>query len=91
MKGFAGGSAWAMAREVADGYVLVTDRSLRQMTHGQVDQLVFELERRLRDLRGEPRDLEDVRSVQGRNRRMQRITRSISVMRAVRAQRKPLT
>lgn len=80
-----------MAREVADGYVLVTDRSLRQMTHGQVDQLVFELERRLRGLRGEPRDLEDIRSVLDRNRRMQRITRSISVMRAVRAQRKPLT
>lgn len=58
------------------------------MKVGQLDQLGFELERRLRELRGEPRDLEDVQSLTERNRRMQRLTQALSVLRSFRKQRK---
>ena len=51
---FPGGSAYAMARDVGEGYLLVTERTFKTMTRSELDQIVFEMDRYLRELRGEP-------------------------------------
>ena len=82
--GFLGGSAWAMVQSVADGHQTVTDRTFRSMTRGELDQLGFEIERCLRDLRGEQPSLDDLKAIQQRNRKLQRLNSARMVMRTFR-------
>jgi len=79
---FAGGSAWAMARDIAEGFVLVTERTYQRFDAGQLDKLGFELERGLRDMRGEAVDIEDVQAVQQKNRKLSRLTSAITMLRS---------
>lgn len=90
MGNFLGGSAFNMAREVAEGYHLVTERTFRRMQPPELDQLAFELDRYLRDLRGQQPKLDDVQAVQKRNRRVQRLTNALRMLNGYRARmRKP--
>lgn len=82
--GFAGGSAWAMARDIAEGHLLVTARTFGRMSRGEVEKLSFELERRLRQIRGEQPPLDDPQEIQVRNRRISRLVGAQRVMQAVR-------
>jgi hypothetical protein len=71
-----------MAREIGEGFVLVTERTLARMSRAQVDRLSFEIERCLRDIRGAPSaDLEAL-ELQRRNRKMLKLTGAQRVLRA---------
>ena len=59
--GFPGGSAYAMVRDVAEGYLLVTERTFKMMSRPELDQLTFEIDRHLRELRGDQPSLDDLR------------------------------
>jgi predicted lipid-binding transport protein (Tim44 family) len=72
-----GGSAPAMANQIAEGYTLLTAVQLKRLTDPEMDQLLFELEKILRDARGEQVDLEDIPALQVRNRRLSRIQNAI--------------
>ncbi|HUK12238.1 MAG TPA: hypothetical protein VLW17_02965 [Thermoanaerobaculaceae bacterium] len=85
---FMGGSAPAMAGQVADGYTLITAVQLKRLLDPELDQLQFELEHILRDLRGEPVDLSDVPAIQVRNRRIARISGAIQQLQATRVKRR---
>jgi len=85
---FMGGSAPAMAGQVADGYTLITAVQLKRLLDPELDQLQFELEHILRDLRGEPVDLTDVPAIQVRNRRIARISGAIQQLQATRVKRR---
>lgn len=69
-----GGSAYAMVQQIADGYVLVTERSFSGMTPADLQQLLFELEKHLRTVRSEQPPADDVQAVQTRHRKIQRLT-----------------
>jgi hypothetical protein len=71
---FPGGSAYAMAREIAGGFLLVTDRTFKRFSAEQLRLLSFELERLIRDVRSEQPDLDDMKAIQKRNRTLQRVT-----------------
>src|SRR5215218_9222297 len=58
--GFPGGSAYTMVRDVAEGYLLVTERTFKMMTRPELEQLTFEIDRHLRKLRGDQPALEDL-------------------------------
>lgn len=73
MGAFAGGSAYAMVEQVAGGYLLVTERTFRRLVRGELDQLGFELEKKLRSVRGEQPALDDMDAVRLRNRAIQRL------------------
>ena len=88
MGSFMGGSAPAMANQIADGYTLVTQLLLKRLTIEQMGQLEFELDKRLRDARGEPVSLEDQQALQARNRRISRIDNSLRVLRHTMQQRR---
>jgi len=86
VSGFAGGSAWAMAREIAGGFILVTDRTFRPMSPAQLNQLAHEVERLLRELRGGATSDEALLELQGRQRKIQRLNTAMMVLRAFRQQ-----
>ncbi len=79
--GFPGGSAYAMARDVGEGYLLVTERTFKTMTRADLNQVVFELDRYLRELRGDQPALDDQPAVQLRQRKMQRINTVLTMVR----------
>ena len=85
---FPGGSAYAMARDVAEGYLLVTERVFKTMSRSDLDQVVFEIDRYLRELRGEQPPLDDVPALQQRQRRMQRLSNALIVVRSYRTKQK---
>jgi hypothetical protein len=85
---FPGGSAYAMVRDIAEGYVLLTERSFRALSRGDLDQLAFELDRHLRELRGDQPASDDIPAIQLRNRRIQRLNSAVVVLRSFRSRQK---
>jgi hypothetical protein len=85
---FPGGSAYAMARDVAEGYLLVTERTFKPMSRSDLDQIVFEIDRHLRELRGEQPPLDDIPALQQRQRRIQRLNNALMIVRSYRLRQK---
>lgn len=85
---FPGGSAYAMARDVGEGYLLVTERTFKTMSRSDLDQIVFEIDRYLRELRGDQPALDDQPAIQQRQRRMQRLNSALSMIRSYRMKHK---
>lgn len=77
MTPYMGGSAPAMATQIAEGYTLLTAVQLKRLTDPEMDLLLFELEKILRDARGEQVALEDIPALQVRNRKLSRIQNAI--------------
>lgn len=73
MGNFIGGSAYAMTRQVADGYLLVTERTFLRLSRGELDRLASELAKLLREVRGNQPPLDDIQAIQQRNRKIQRL------------------
>ncbi len=88
MANFPGGSAYAMVRDVAEGYLLVSDRTFQRFVPPEFDQLAFEIERHLRELRGDQAPVDDLAAIQQRNRRIQRLTGCLMMMRSYRQRRR---
>ena len=87
MSPFQSGSAWAMTRDIAHGHLLVTDRTLRRLTRGEVDKLAFELDRFTRELRGEPPPGDDTVRLRDRNQKILRLTRVSRMIQMLRMER----
>lgn len=85
---FPGGSAWAMARDIAGGYVAVTDRTFLRLQVRQVEQVVFEIQRRLREIRGRQPGLADVEALRTRNQTIQRLNTALRIAEAARRTRR---
>jgi hypothetical protein len=80
MAGFAGGSAWAMARDISEGHVLVTERTFVRMKEREVDMLHFELDRLVRSIRGTQAQTGATQELQVRQRRLQRLTGAMRML-----------
>jgi hypothetical protein len=88
MGGFSGGSAYAMAKDIAEGYVLVTERTYGRLLPTELEQLAFEMDRALRDIRGQQPALDDLPAIQVRNRKIQKLTSALSMLRSYRMRRR---
>ncbi len=86
--GFPGGSAYAMVRDVAEGYLLVTERTFKSMSRADLEQLTFEIDRHTRELRGDQPSLDDLQAIQLRQRRIQRLTSALMILRSYRQRMK---
>ena len=82
MGNFMGGSAWAMAQQIGDGYILVSERTYKRLERVELEKLAFEMERLLREVRAEQPPLEDVQALQHKNRKVTRLTGAISQLRS---------
>jgi len=76
-----GGSAWKMAKDITEGYLTVNLSNLKKYTVADLRLLAFELGKYERSIRGETMDLEDMEAIKSRNRRLQRISQAMMVMR----------
>jgi hypothetical protein len=79
-----GGSAFSYAKDIAEGYQVVTERSFKGLTRPEMDQLAFEIERGLRDIRAEQPATDDLPMIQAKNRRIQRLNGALMMMRTYR-------
>jgi len=71
-----------MARDIAEGYQTVTDRTFRNMPRSGLEQLSFEIDRQLRDTRSVQIDLKDLVAIKAKNRKIQRLNTAMMVIRA---------
>lgn len=78
-----------MSKDIAEGVLLPTDRTYARLEPSELDQLAFELERALRDIRGVQPPLDDIPALQQRNRRITRLTQGLNMLRAHRSRRRP--
>jgi hypothetical protein len=70
-----------MARQVCDGFTLLSQMLLKRLSLEQMLTLEFELDKRLRETRGEAVDLQDQQGLQQRNRRISRIEGAVRLLR----------
>jgi hypothetical protein len=83
-----GGSAFGYARDIAEGYQVVTERSFKGLTRPEMDQLAFEIDRGLRDTRAEQVPVDDLPMIQAKNRKIQRLNGAMMMMRSYRQKAK---
>jgi len=69
-----------MAKDIAEGYHFVTERTFKAMSRGEVEQLAFELDRCLRDSRAEQAPQDDLVLIKTRNRKIQRLNQALMVL-----------
>ena len=77
-----------MARDIGNGYLLVTERTLIRLEKAQLDQLDFEIDKQLREIRGKQPDLADIEALRDRNRKIQRLSTGRRILQAVRGRRR---
>jgi hypothetical protein len=82
-----GGSAPAMANQICDGYHLISAVSLKRLANDQLRSLEFEIDKKLREIRGEKVDLTDQPALQNRNRRISRLENAMRVLRGTMQER----
>ena len=88
MTTYPGGSAWAMARDIGKGYLLVTDRILLRLKPAQIDTLVLEVDKLVREVRRDQPDLSDIEKLRQRNQTLQRLTGARRVIESARRKRR---
>jgi hypothetical protein len=89
MSNFPGGSVYSMVQSISSGVLLITERSFKRLTPGELQQLALELEKHLRTIRGDQAPIDDTAAIQDRQRRIQRLNSALSMLRAHQTKRKP--
>lgn len=84
---FQGGSAYNMVASVADGYIILSERTFKSYKPSELAEFLFEADRLLREIRGNQPSLEDQDAVQKRQRKMQRLQQALTLANAVRSRR----
>ena len=87
MAGFIGGSAWKMAQDISEGFVSVNLSNLKKFQLPDLRLLVFELEKRQRGLRKSQSAVDELLVVKARNRRLLRLSQSLTMIRSFAKQR----
>jgi hypothetical protein len=80
MANFMGGSAPAMANQIAEGYILLSTNTLRGFLPGELALLRTELEKLQRDARAVVPPQDDALAQQARNRKIARISSALQVV-----------
>lgn len=82
MARFLGGSAYAMANQVSEGYVSLTPATLKRFGAGELNQLHFELNRILTDLRGNQPIQGDTSALKAYHHRTSRVRGAMQVVKS---------
>jgi hypothetical protein len=77
---YLGGSAYAMAKDVGEGYVLLSAVLLKRMNSDELKQLRFEIEKILTTIRSEQYPFDDNNAIQTRNRKLSRLNSAVSMI-----------
>ncbi len=77
---YMGGSAYAMANSLMEGYLLPSPVNLKRLTTEEMRELSFEVEKLLRDQRAIVPDQNDTLALQKRNMRLLKLGQAQSVL-----------
>ena len=77
---YMGGSAPAMASQIADGYILVGSHTLKGYAKIELQTLRAELEKLQREARAAVPAQDDAMALQARNRKIGRLTSALTVL-----------
>jgi hypothetical protein len=80
MGSFMGGSAYAMSRDIAEGYVLLNATVLKSYTESELMQLRQQLEKVQREIRADQPATDDVQAIQKRGRKISRISSALLIL-----------
>lgn len=80
MANFMGGSAPAMASQIAEGYILVSLATLKGFTPGELNLLRAEIDKLLREVRATTPAGDDAQANQARNRKIGRLSSAMQVV-----------
>jgi hypothetical protein len=80
MANFMGGSAPAMANQIAEGYILLSTNTLRGFLPAELALLRTELEKLQRDARAVVPPQDDALAQQARNRKIARLSSALQVV-----------
>jgi hypothetical protein len=80
MANFMGGSAYAMSKDIAEGYVLLNANLLKKFTPVELAQLRQQLEKVQKEIRSEQPAQDDVQAIQKRGRKISRISSALLVL-----------
>jgi hypothetical protein len=80
MANFLGGSAYAMSRDIAEGYVLLSAALLKGFTTSELAQLRQQLEKVQREIRADQPASDDIQAIQRRGRKISRISSALLVL-----------
>jgi hypothetical protein len=81
MGNFMGGSAWAMSQQIADGFILVSERTYKRLDRGELDKLGFEMDKLLREVRAVQVPIDDIPAIQHKQRKASRLMGALSQLR----------
>jgi len=70
---FIGGSAVAMVKDIAEGYIISSEHTFKKFEMADLLSFMAELEKYTREIRGSPAPPHDIDAVQRRNRKLQRL------------------
>jgi uncharacterized protein len=82
MANFMGGSAPAMASQIAEGYILLSANHLKGFLPGDLANLRQEIDKLLREVRALAPPQDDAPAQQARNRKIARLSSAIQVVQA---------
>lgn len=80
MGAFAGGSAYAMANQICDGYTTLNAVAVKRYTDQELGSLRLELEKVLTSLRGEVIPEGELEKIKARNRKVTRLSQATLVI-----------
>ena len=85
MSGFIGGSAYTMVRDIAEGYIIVSELTFKKFQLGEFQQFGFEADKLLREVRATIAPAGEVEATQKRHRKMQRLQQAMTIAGNVRS------
>ena len=88
MSVFLSGSAYNMVSSVADGYIMLSERTFKSYKPSELTEFLFETDKLLREIRSEQPGLDNQEAVQKRQRKMQRLQQALTIANAVRARKR---
>jgi hypothetical protein len=80
MGNFTGGSAYTMVRDIAEGYILLAEPLLKRFSVPELEQLKMEVEKTIRDYRGNMPGQDNPQEVQAHQRKLMRLTGALRMV-----------
>jgi hypothetical protein len=84
MSVFIGGSAMSMVKDIAEGYIIVSDHTFKKFQGADIQSFLAELDKLTREIRGVMTPPDDMDALQRKNRKLQRLSQAQTIMGAFR-------
>jgi len=81
---FIGGSAMSMAKDIAEGYIIVSEHTFKKFQPPDLQSFLAEVDKLMREIRGVMPPPEDMDALQRKNRKLQRLNQAQTIVNAFR-------